>query len=205
MQNEPTPTCLNFVFTAPLTGLLAGDYWVIVKDAAGCIDSVMAAIQQPSPLTVAATPGDTILELGFPVDLGTFTTPFGRPVTFQWTPTTGLSDPTSSDPTLQAIQDQLYTVKITDNDGCMASDTVRIVVRENRLIYVPNVFAPNKPYPDDHFTLFGGPAAQNIALLRVCNRWGGLIFETKDIPLGRPELGWDGTYKGGEMTGLFTF
>ncbi len=196
---------LTFVSASPLTGLPAGDYWVIVKDAAGCIDSVMATIEQPPGLTVMATPSDTTVELGFPVDLSTITTPFGRPVTFQWMPTTGLSDPTSADPTLQAIQDQLYIVKITDEDGCMASDTVRILVSDNRPIYVPNVFAPGKPYPNDHFTLFGGPAAQNIALLRVYDRWGSLVFETHDIPLSDPGRGWDGTYKGDELTGVFTF
>ncbi len=196
---------LTFVSASPLTGLPAGDYWVIVKDAAGCIDSVMATIEQPPGLTVMATPSDTTVELGFPVDISTVTTPFGRPVTFQWMPTTGLSDPTSADPTLQAIQDQLYIVKITDEDGCMASDTVRILVSDNRPIYVPNVFAPGKPYPNDHFTLFGGPAAQNIALLRVYDRWGSLVFETHDIPLSDPGRGWDGTYKGDEVTGVFTF
>jgi len=197
---------VNFVSTSPLMGLPAGDYWVIVKDAAGCVDSVMATIQQPTAITVQAMPSDTTLELGFPVDLSTFTTPFGRPVTFEWMPTIGLSDPLSPNPTLQAIQNQLYIVKITDEDGCMALDTVRILVEKNRPIYVPNVFMPGKSErQNDRFTLFGGPAAQNIDLLRVYDRWGSLIFETLNIPLGEPALGWDGTYKGDEVSGVFTF
>ncbi len=197
---------VEFVSTSPLTGLSAGDYWVIVKDAAGCVDSVMATIQQPPTLMVTATPSDTTLELGFLVDINTFTTPFGRPVTFQWTPTAGLSDPTSPSPTLQAIQNELYIVKITDKDGCMALDTVRILVEKDRPIYVPNVFSPGKSERgNDYFTLFGGPAAQNIALLRVYDRWGSLIFEALDIPLGESSLGWDGTYKGDEVSGVFTF
>ena len=196
---------INFVSSSPLTGLAAGDYWVLVKDAAGCVDSVMATLTQPPPVTVTATPSDTTLDLGFPLDVSTFTTPFGRPVTFEWTPTLGLSDPTDPNPTIQAIQDQLYIVKVTDEDGCMGSDTLRILVNKNRPIYVPNVFAPDKPYPNDHFTLFGGPAAQAINLLRVYDRWGSLIFETRNIELGNPELGWNGTYKGDEVNGVFTF
>ncbi len=196
---------LNFVSTSPLTGLAAGDYWVIVRDAAGCIDSVMATITQPVPVTVTATPTDTTLELGYTVDITTFTTPFGRPVTYEWTPTIGISDPTVPNLTIQAVQDQLYVVKVTDEDGCMGSDTVRILVNKNRPIYVPNVFAPDKPYPNDHFTLFAGPAGQAIDLLRVYDRWGSLIFETRNIELGRPELGWDGTYKGDLVNGVFTF
>ena len=196
---------VNFVSAAPLTGLPAGSYRVIVKDAAGCIDSVMATIGQPPGLTVSAMPTDTTLQLGFTVDLSTATTPFGRPVTFEWMPATGLSCVDCPDPTLQAVNNQLYIVKITDEDGCMALDTVRILVEEERPIYIPNVFAPNKPEPNNYFTLFGGPAAQNIALLRVYDRWGSLIFETRDIPLGESQLGWDGTYKGEEVMGVFTF
>ncbi|MEO6758713.1 MAG: gliding motility-associated C-terminal domain-containing protein, partial [Saprospiraceae bacterium] len=196
---------VNFVAASPLTGLAAGDYWVIVKDAAGCVDSVMASIQQPPPVTVTASPTDTTVELGFPIDFTTFTTPFGRPVIFEWTPTTGLSDPTSPNPTIQGVQNQLYIVKVTDEDGCMASDTVRILVEKERPIYVPNVFAPDKPYPNDHFTLFGGPAAEVIDLLRVYDRWGGLVFETRNIELNDPNLGWNGTYKGDKVQGVFTF
>ena len=196
---------VNFVAVSPLTGLPAGEYWVIVRDAAGCVDSVMATIQQPLPITVMATPMDTTLTLGFSVDVTTLTTPFNRPVSFQWLPTIGLSCADCPDPTIQGVQDQLYIVKITDEDGCMASDTVRILVEKDRPIYVPNVFAPDKPYPNNHFTLFGGPAAQNIALLRVYDRWGSLIFEAQDIPLNEPNLGWNGSYKGDKVDGVFTF
>lgn len=196
---------IQFVSTSPLTGLAAGDYWVIVRDAAGCVDSVMANIQQPLPVTVTATPTDTTLSLGFPVDITTFTTPFGRPVTYEWTPTTGLSCPDCPNPTIQGIQDQLYIVKVTDENGCMGRDTVRILVEKDRPIYIPNVFAPDKPFPNDHFTLFGGPAAQIINLLRVYDRWGSLVFETRDIELNEPVLGWNGTSKGDKVQGVFTF
>ncbi len=195
----------NFVPASPLTGLPAGDYWVKVKDSAGCVDSVFATISQPPQLIVAAEPADTTLELGFTVDISTITAPAGRPVTFEWTPPLGLNDATIAEPTITAISNQIYIVKITDQDGCMATDTVAIRVSKNRPVYFPNVFAPDKPFPNDHFTGFSGPAAEQISLLRIYDRWGELVFEKQDFPLNEPNFGWDGTFKGKKVTGVFTW
>ena len=87
----------------------------------------------------------------------------------------------------------------------MAFDTVRIRVANKRPIYFPNVFAPDKPYPNDHFTGFSGPAADQFTILRIYDRWGGLIFERADFPLNDPNLGWDGTYKGEKVMGVFAW
>ena len=153
---------------------------------------------------MAAKPADTLLDLGFTVDIATVTAPAGRPVTFEWTPPLGLSDPTAAEPTITAVNNQLYVVKITDEDGCMASDTVRIRVNAKRPVYFPNVFAPDKPFPNDHFTGFSGPAAEQFSLLRIYDRWGELIFERQDFPLNEPNFGWDGLYKGQKVIGVFT-
>ncbi len=195
----------NYVPTSPLTGLPAGDYWVKVRDSEGCIDSVFATIVQPPPLIVVAEPADTLLDLGYTVDITTATAPFGRPVTFEWSPPLGISDATVPDPTITAINNQLYVVKITDEDGCMALDTVQIRVNRSRPLYFPNVFNPDKPYPNDHFTGFSGPAVEEFVFLRVYDRWGELIFEKRGFPLNEPNLGWDGTYKGDKMMGVFTW
>ena len=195
----------SFITSGTLSDLPAGDYWIKIKDSGGCIDSVFASITEPPPLIVDAQPADTTLDLGYSIQVQTLTLPAGRPVTFLWTPPLGLDCTDCPEPTITAIQNNLYVIQITDEDGCVASDTVRILVKRDRPVYVPNVFAPDKPYPNDHFTLFGGPAAVSIQLLRIYDRWGSLIFETRNIPLGEPNLGWNGTYKGELVTGVFTF
>lgn len=196
---------INYFSASPLTNLPAGNYWVKVKDSAGCIDSVFATVGQPPALLVAAEPSDTLLDLGFTVNINTVTAPPFRPVVFEWTPPLGLSDPTSPNPSATAISSQIYVVKITDQDGCVAYDTVNIRVNNKRPVYFPNVFAPDKNYPNDYFTGFSGPAAEQLSLLRVFDRWGSLVFERRDFPLNEPILGWDGTYKGQKMTGVFTW
>ncbi len=197
---------ITYVPTDTLTGLYAGQYWAKIRDASGCIDSVEATVIQPPPLIVIADPADTLLELGFSVFVSTFTAPIGRPVLYEWTPPLGLDCTDCPEPVITAIQDQAYIIKITDETGCVAYDTVNIRVRKDRPIYAPNVFAPDKPGLNDHFTLFGGPAAESILLLRVYDRWGELIFEGNDLDLGELSQGWDGTYRGDRVSnGVFTW
>lgn len=196
---------LSFTASNTLGSLAAGDYWIKVRDSGGCLDSVFATVTQPPPLIVIAEPADTTLDLGYTVQVQTFTVPVGRPVTFGWTPAFGLDCADCAEPLITAIRSESYVIQVTDEDGCVAFDTVRILVKSDRPVYVPNVFAPEKRFPNDHFTLFGGPAAVSIELLRVYDRWGSLIFETHDIPLGEPNAGWDGTYKGKPVSGVFTF
>ncbi len=200
-----SPDGITYFLSDTLKNLLAGDYWVKVKDAYGCQDSVLATIIQPPPLIVVALPPDTTLDLGFMVDISTLTAPFGRPVTFEWSPGIGLNETNIAEPTATAINNITYIVKITDEDGCMAFDTIKIKVKKDRPIYFPNIFAPDKPYPNDHFTGFGGPAAAQISLLRIYDRWGSLIYENRDFELNEPNFGWDGTAKGQKVEGVFAW
>lgn len=195
----------NFVPFDTLTNLPAGDYWIKIRDGGGCIDSVFATILEPPPLEVAAEPGDTTLDLGFTVDITTVTAPAGRPVTYQWSPPLGVNNVNIADPTITAITNQIYTITITDDDGCTAVDEVQIIVNKNRPMYFPNVFGPEKQFPNNYFTGFGGPAAEAITLMRVYDRWGTLIYETRANPLNEPARGWDGTYKGEPVQGVFAF
>ncbi len=197
---------INFVSTGALSDLPAGDYWVKVKDSGGCTDSVAATIKQPPPLIVVAEPADTTLDLGYSVRAQTLTLPIGRSVTFAWTPPAGLDCTDCEEPLITAINDGFYIVQITDEDGCVAFDTIRLRVNKYRPVYAPNVFKPDGGrFPNDYFTLFGGPAADAIELLRIYDRWGSLVFEAREIALGEADLGWDGTYKGKPLEGVFAF
>lgn len=200
-----SPNDHNYFSSDTLKDLLAGDYWVTIKDSHGCKDSVAATITQPPPLIVSALPSDTTVDLGFMVDISTVTSPPGRPVVFEWTPGTNLDHNDIAEPVATAVEDIRYLVKVTDEDGCIAFDTVTIRVNKDRPIYWPNIFAPDKPYPNDHFTGYSGPAAERIALLRIYDRWGSLVFENRDFALNEPNFGWDGTARGQRTEGVFSW
>lgn len=57
------------------------------------------------------------------------------------------------------------------------------------VVYIPNAFTPNGDGYNNRFEIYG----ENIREfnMKIFNRWGELIFETKDA-----KDGWDGNYKG---------
>jgi gliding motility-associated-like protein len=59
-------------------------------------------------------------------------------------------------------------------------------------IQVPDAFSPNGDGNNDRLYPFLIGIVE-LKYFRVYNRWGNLVFETKN---SNPSLGWDGTFKG---------
>ncbi len=196
---------VNFTSVDSLGGLMAGRYWVYVKDSLGCLDSIQAEITEPAELKVTAEQ-DSTLELGYSYDVFTTVLPPFRPVTYQWSPVLGLSCADCPEPTVTATESTVYILKITDEDGCMDTDSLRVTVTKRRPIYPPNAMGPDLNSPNDRFTLYGSPGADLIEVLRIYDRWGDLLFENKNFALNDPQLGWDGSFRGKLVdSGVYAF
>jgi len=89
-----------------------------------------------------------------------------------------------------------FQVTVTDENDCTASAQITIQVDSNREVYIPTVFTPDGDGRNDGFTIMGSDAAERINELKVFDRWGNLVFETSNIPLGAENLGWDGRFNG---------
>ncbi|MCB9034787.1 MAG: gliding motility-associated C-terminal domain-containing protein [Chitinophagales bacterium] len=84
-----------------------------------------------------------------------------------------------------------YFVIATDNNNCVATDTV--LFTSNCLeceYFLPNAFTPNKDGHNDNFGVVNQCVEANNFLLQIFDRWGELIFETNDA-----NEKWNGTYK----------
>jgi len=83
-----------------------------------------------------------------------------------------------------------YTVtQITTNtEGCSDTTYITVVVESESTIYVPNAFTPNSDGKNPVFYAYG-TNVQEFEMW-IFDRWGTLLFETKDI-----YKGWDGTFK----------
>jgi gliding motility-associated-like protein len=108
---------------------------------------------------------------------------------FSWQPIVSLDNANINNPNASPVSTTTYTVTVTDNNGCTASDTVIVfVLPDDAFIYIPNAFSPNNDGINDKLEYF----TKNITSLqfRIYNRWGQLLFESNV-----PGDFWNGIYK----------
>lgn len=95
-------------------------------------------------------------------------------------------------PTLEVRAAGVYSVQVYDAYGCTAADTVRVREVCPTRVYFPNAFSPND---DGLHDLFRPEGVELLGIhLRIYDRWGGLLFESRD-----PNAGWDGACRGKPM------
>jgi gliding motility-associated-like protein len=121
-------------------------------------------------------------------------------ITYLWSPSSGLSDPSISDPTTSPTSTTVYTLVVTDNNGCTDMDMVTVNIEINcGTVFVPNIFSPNGDGNNDILYV------RNRCIVElefiVYDRWGEKVFETSDV-----NNGWDGEFKGKPMDqGVFVY
>ena len=196
---------INYQTDPRLDSLLAGDYDLYVRDQNGCLDSLSTFLTEPDEFIIDVVTGVRIL-------LGRDTTLNARsnygPLTYTWGPdsVTCLTGNCSLVRVLP-LRSEDYFVAATNAAGCVDTARVAFLVIEDLPVYIPNVISPNNDGNNDVLTVFGGPALATVDLLRIYNRWGGLIYEsTSPYPANEPTLGWDGTLEGEPVnSGVYVF
>ena len=93
--------------------------------------------------------------------------------------------------TYQIIDSVSYIVTLIAETefGCL--DSISRVITTPLVFYVPNSFTPDGNENNNEFTpVFSSKRKVENYSLSIYDRWGEIVFETKDI-----DFGWDGTYK----------
>lgn len=84
---------------------------------------------------------------------------------------------------------------IVQNDrGCVDTVYKLITISDDFHLYIPNTFTPNDDGVNDLFMVKGSGVKVEGFSLEILDRWGNVIFITKDI-----NEGWDGKVKGGNF------
>jgi gliding motility-associated-like protein len=83
----------------------------------------------------------------------------------------------------------IYEVSITDDAGCVQTDTILVTVL-NSIAEMPNAFTPNGDGNNDVFNLVQSPNVM-VSDFRIYNRWGKEVYTLSDNLEG-----WDGTIDG---------
>lgn len=167
-----------------------GTYWVIVTDEHECSksDTVQAKneLLPPSKFLPAV---DSLCQYES-AELGAnknFTA-------YHWS--TG-----SSLPTITVSDAGSYSLTVTDNQGCSATETVLVVEKSCMSgLFIPSAFTPNKDYLNDVFRARAYGIVTSFRLA-IYNRFGEMVFNTTD-----PKNGWDGMFNGRELpSGVFAY
>ncbi|MBB4078809.1 gliding motility-associated-like protein [Lewinella aquimaris] len=179
----------------PTDSLGEGSYAYLLEDRHGCTTADSLQLRSPSPFTVDLGSDHNII-LGETVEITVSGT---QPIVgYVWTPE-GLVDCDTLCPVVEILPTRTLTLGLvaTSDDGCVASDSLLVLVRPERLVYIPNAISPNEDGHNDHFAVYGKvPNVQFVPSLRIYDRWGGEVFAGTDLIVNEESSGWDGTVGG---------
>ncbi len=175
---------------SPLFSELAGgQYTVFITDSLGCQLEKTVDLSDPAPFQVNIGP-ETPVEACTQISL--YATTNYPPVHYQWT---GLVDCTDCPtPSSMPLRDTLYTLTVTDQQGCTGSDSLWLRVNPIIDLYAPNVFAPGSE-DNGFFSIFTSKSAISVRHFAIFDRWGNLIMEVRNQVPDSKQLRWDGTVR----------
>jgi gliding motility-associated-like protein len=129
--------------------------------------------------------GNKTICAGDAVQLGSDDVPSRQ---YQWSPARGLNNRNAARPIASPTQTTTYYLYVVDEYTQASFDTVTVEVLQCDL-FIPNIFSPNNDGENDVLYVRG----HGIVDLHfvVFNRWGQLVFESKD-----EHHGWDGKVNG---------
>lgn len=185
--------------------LLPEEYTLFISDSLECEFYDTIDIIEPTEIWVEIGEKDQQILLGDVVDLSTDFNADNP--SFSWTPPSWLDCSDCSNPVTQPWETVLYIVKMMDDKGCEARDSIEIEVEIKRSVFIPTAFTPNGDGSNDVFTIRSGDQSiKTIKSFGVYDRWGELMFESEDFLPNETVHSWDGKFKGREAdAGVYTW
>lgn len=169
---------------------VSSTYTVIVADELRCYNDTqnVEVCIYPSPRVDAGK--DEVLLSGTSVKLNAVNLNEPGAGVYTWIPDSTLSCSDCQSPVAHPLVHTTYTVTLADRNGCIAKDSMVVSVSCNEQVFlIPNAFTPNGDGKNDYFMIQAEGVTQFHLTIR--NRWGEVVFETKDL-----KQGWDGKVKG---------
>ncbi|MEP7376419.1 MAG: gliding motility-associated C-terminal domain-containing protein [Chitinophagaceae bacterium] len=167
-----------------------GIYYVTVTDGNHCTGSDTVRITTLLPAPVNFLPADTtICNYG-----NLLLQPVHRYDQYRWSNN-------ASSPSINIIAPGVYWLLVTDKNHCTGRDSITVFPKEClNGFYIPNAFTPDNNGLNDFFKPII-PGTVEEYQFTIYNRWGQLIFTTKDL-----SKGWDGNFGGAvQATNVFAW
>jgi gliding motility-associated-like protein len=173
-----------------------GTYSLTVTDADNCIRRVSANLVNASApvlnafISVSSLNSVTVSG-GQTVNLGALITPTANSYTWSAGTEVTLSNPSQANAQVVSQADGTFpvTLRVTDVNGCTATETVSVTYRA--AVAFPTAFSPNGDNTNDKYRpLYIG--SSDVLQFRVYNRWGQLVYDDPKLTEG----GWNGEVNG---------
>ena len=163
-----------------------GLYQLDASNFDDCTDQTIVNVLISDPVPASAG-NDTIAVYGQPHQL----IGFGG-IAFEWRSTSLQSNFISNTqkPFVTLFNDQLFILKVTDENGCIGEDSVFVKVLSGPEYHAPNAFTPNGDGLNDVFRVFPSGIAYT-EWFKIYNRNGNLVFQSN-----KWLYGWDGKFQG---------
>lgn len=184
---------------ATATGLTPGNYSVTITDSRGCIDMANLTIATAIAPAISIVGKKDASCFGLHDGAATALASGGNsPYTYSWN-----TIPVQNTASASNLSAGNFSVTVTDNNGCKATTSVQINEPASGScsdVYFPNAFTPNGDAINPNFGAVGNLMAISEYSLHIYNRYGELVFYTRD-----PYKKWDGLYKGKQLSGTYAW
>ncbi len=190
-----------FEGSSAFLALTAGTYDLKVRDVKGCVFSTTSILGQPLQVQVLVGT-DTTLVLGDSLLLSPTVNNAVGMTSFEWESAlvdsfTCVSLPNCEEILVKPGFTNTFRVKVTDENGCMGENEIRVTVEKPRGVYVPTGFTPNGDFENDLLLVHGkSMQVRKILTFKVFDRWGELIYEDHNFSVNDTSRGWDGNFRG---------
>ena len=171
----------------------SGTYSLRITDTLDCFsDTVLQLLIHPDPVPDFGGQDTIVTENPIELDAG------DNYVSYVWN--TG-----ETDQYITADHNDWYSVVIESALGCYGEDSVYVLFFAPEPIeselYLPNAFTPDGDGLNDEFRVLNPPDNVSSFSMFIYNRWGQMVFESKDVTKA-----WNGTYKtGAAPAGMYAY
>lgn len=160
--------------TQSITVTSSGTYVVIVTDSISGCSANNTEITNMLPAPVVFAGNDTSVSLGSAMSLNGMGVSV---ISWNWTPNTGLNNPSIPNPEATPLETTTYVLTGTDVNGCTDKDSLVLTVITDFNLTVSNMMTPNDDGFNDRFVVMNIENYPNTKVT-IVNRDGMVVYKS---------------------------
>lgn len=191
-----------------LDGQVGGEFEIEVINEEGCSYDTLITLIDPYVLTLDLnTELEETINLGDSLDIIATTNILSENIaSVDWTNAESHTNPNELTTSIHPYSKTTYEILVTDDNGCVISNSLTVFVTEEVYLYFPNIFSLSADSENAEFMILGDRQVEAITLFEIYDRWGNKVFHAENFRPGEPGSGWDGRYQGAEAaSGVYIY